>query len=89
MKGEGPAGVVRRSRRGTVYIVEESVEDVMGLRLLAKGHDRLAAAERELPAFEARLRQLGYSSRAIHRAYRVLCGPGTIAEALAVLNEPA
>lgn len=62
---------------------------MLGLRLLAKGHDRLVAAESELPAFEARLRQLGYSNRAIHRACRVLCGPGTVAEALAVLKESA
>jgi hypothetical protein len=68
--------------------VEDSVEDLMCLRLLAKGRDRLVAGERELPAYETRLRQLGYSNRAIHRAYRVLCGPGTVAEALAVLNEP-
>jgi hypothetical protein len=45
-------------RTGTVSIVKDSEDDVMGLRLLAKGHDRLVAAERELPAFEARLREL-------------------------------
>ena len=77
------------SHRGTVWIVEDSVEEMLGLRLLANGHDRLVAAESELPAFEARLRQLGYSNRAIHRAYQVLCGPGTVAEVLAVLKESA
>jgi hypothetical protein len=81
--------VVRASRRDTVCIVEDSIEEVTGLRLLAKAYDRLVAAERELPAFEARLRQLGYSNRAIHCAYRVLCGAGTVAEALAALNGPS
>jgi hypothetical protein len=51
------------------------------LRLLAEAHDRLCAAEKEFPAFEARLRQLGYGTRSIMHAYQLLSGPGTVAEA--------
>ena len=53
-----------------------------GLRLAAKASDRAEAARREWPAFEKRLKQLGYGPRAIARAYSTLSGPGTVAEAL-------
>ena len=42
----------------------------------------------EWPAFEKRLRQLGYSPRAIAHAFSTLSGPGTVAEALEVLRAP-
>jgi hypothetical protein len=61
-------------------------KDEFGLRLAAKAADRGKAARREWPAFEARLRELGYGPRAIAHAFRTLSGPGTVAEALEVLK---
>src|SRR5450631_467307 len=63
-------------------------EDEFGLRLAAKAADRGKAARQEWPAFEERLRGLGYSPRAIAHAFRTLSGPGTVAEALEVLRAP-
>jgi hypothetical protein len=60
--------------------------DEFGLRLAAKASDRTRAAERQWPAFEKRLRQLGYSPRGIAHAFRTLSGPGTVAQALEVLE---
>ena len=59
-----------------------------GLRLAAKAADRGKAARQEWPAFEERLKQLGYSPRAIAHAFSTLSGPGTVAEALEVLRAP-
>jgi hypothetical protein len=59
-----------------------------GLRLAAKAADRGKAAQQEWPAFEERLKELGYSPRAIAHAFRTLSGPGTVAEALEVLRGP-
>jgi hypothetical protein len=64
-----------------------SSEDEFGLRLAAKAADRADAAEHERPAFEERLRQLGYTPRAIARAFSCLNGPGTVADALEALEE--
>ena len=50
--------------------------------------DRGTAAQREWPAFEKRLKQLGYSPLAIAHAFSTLSGPGTVAEALEVLRAP-
>jgi hypothetical protein len=61
-------------------------EDEFGLRLAAKAADREKAARLEWPAFEERLRELGYGPRAIAHAFRTLSGPGTVAEALEVLR---
>jgi hypothetical protein len=61
-------------------------EDEFGLRLAAKAADRGKAARHEWPAFEGRLRQLGYGPRAIAHAFSILSGPGTVAEALEVLR---
>ena len=58
------------------------------LRLAAKASDRGKAAQQEWPAFEERLKELGYSPRAIAHAFRTLSGPGTVAEALDVLRAP-
>jgi hypothetical protein len=44
------------------------------LRLAAKAADREDAAEAVRPAFERRLTELGYGSRAIARAFRALSG---------------
>jgi hypothetical protein len=63
-------------------------EDDCDLRLLAKADDREKAARRQWPAFEERLRQLGYGPRAIADAFCALSGPGTVAEALEVLRAP-
>jgi hypothetical protein len=63
-------------------------EDEFGLRLAAKAEDRERAARQEWPAFEERLRQLGYGPRAIAHAFCTLSGPGTVAEALEVLRTP-
>jgi hypothetical protein len=64
----------------------EPGKDEFGLRLAAKAADREKAAGQEWPAFEARLKKLGYGPRAIAHAFRTLSGPGTVAEALEVLN---
>jgi hypothetical protein len=52
------------------------------LRLAAKAADREKAASQEWPAFEERLRQLGYRPLTIAHAFRTLSGPGTVDEAL-------
>ena len=59
-----------------------------GLRLAAKAADRGRAAEQQRPAFEKRLRELGYSPLAIAHAFSTLSGPGTVAEALEALRAP-
>ena len=56
------------------------------LRPAAKAADRAKAAEQQWPAFEERLRHLGYGQRAIARAFATLRGPGTVAEALEELK---
>jgi hypothetical protein len=61
-------------------------EDEFGLRLAAKAADREKAARLEWPAFEERLRELGYGPRAIAHAFRTLSGPGTVAAALEALK---
>lgn len=63
-------------------------EDEFGLRLAAKAADRAKAAQQQWPAFEKRLRQLGYSPCAIAHAFSLLSGPGTVAEALDALKHP-
>jgi hypothetical protein len=63
-------------------------EDEFGLRLAAKAADRAEAAKHEWPAFEERLRQLGYGPRAIAHAFATLSGPGTVDEALEVRKRP-
>jgi hypothetical protein len=63
-------------------------EDEFGLRVAAKADDREKATWQEWPAFEERLRQLGYGPRAIAHAFCTLSGPGTVAEALEVLRAP-
>ncbi len=56
------------------------------LRLAARAADRGKAAQQEWPAFEERLRELGYGARAIAHAFSTLSGPGSVAEALEVLE---
>jgi len=63
-------------------------EDEFGLRLAAKAAHRAKAARLEWPAFETRLRELGYGPREIAHAFSALSGPGSVAEALAVLRAP-
>jgi hypothetical protein len=58
------------------------------LRLAARAADRGKAAQQEWPAFEKRLRALGYSPLAIANAFSTLSGPGSVAEALEVLRAP-
>ena len=58
------------------------------LRLAANAADRGKAAQRQWPAFEKRLKELGYSPLAIAHAFSTLSGPGTVAEALEVLHAP-
>ena len=58
------------------------------LRLAAKATDRSKAAQQQWPAFEKRLRELGYSPLAIAHAFSTLSGPGSVAEALEVLRAP-
>jgi hypothetical protein len=64
-----------------------SRDDEFGLRVAAKAADRTKAAELQWPAFEARLRELGYGPRAIAHAFSTLSGPGTVAEALKGLED--
>jgi hypothetical protein len=64
-----------------------SREDAFGLRLAAKASDRAKAAEQERPAFEERLKQLGYAPGAIAHAFSCLSGPGTVADTLEALND--
>jgi hypothetical protein len=61
-------------------------DDEFGLRLAAKAADRAKAAQQQWPAFERRLRALGYSPRSIAHAFSILCGPGTVPEALQALE---
>jgi hypothetical protein len=61
-------------------------DDQFGLRLAAKAADRAKAAGQQWPAFEQRLRELGYAPRSIAHAFSVLSGPGTVAEALDALE---
>lgn len=56
------------------------------MRLAAKAADRAKAADELWPEFERRLKELGYSARGIARAFSVLSGPGTVDEALHVLE---
>ena len=63
-----------------------STDDQFGLRLAAKAADRAQAAQEQWPAFEQRLRDLGYSARSITRAFSILSGPGTVDEALDALE---
>jgi len=65
----------------------ESLHD--SLRLAARAEDRAKAAEALRPAFEERLRDLGYSPLSIAHAFSTLKGPGTVEEALAELRENA
>jgi len=59
------------------------------LRLAAKAADRERTAKTLWPAFEQRLKDLGYSHRVIAQAFSTLTGPGTVAEALAELAQYA
>ncbi len=59
------------------------------LRLAARAADRAKAAEPLWPAFEARLRELGYTPLAIAHAFSTLQGLGTVEDALAELRENA
>jgi hypothetical protein len=56
------------------------------LRLAAKAADRGKVAKQQWPAFEKRLRGLGYTPVAIAHAFSALSGPGSVAEALEVLR---
>jgi len=56
------------------------------LRLAAKASDRATAAQQQWPAFEKRLKQLGYTPLSTAHAFSILSGPGTVAEALAALE---
>jgi len=64
-------------------------EEWDSLRLAAKAADRAKAAEKLRPAFEQRLKELGYSPASIAHAFTTLAGPGTVAEALAELAQNA
>ena len=79
----GCAGCTRETRPRPML----SREDEHGLRLAATASDRAKAAEQERPAFEERLRQLGYAQAAIAHAFSSLSGPGTVADALEALKD--
>lgn len=61
-------------------------DEYESLRLAAKASDRAKASNREWPEFERRLTRLGYTPRSIAHAFTVLSGPGTVDEALAILE---
>jgi hypothetical protein len=93
----GESGAARRSTSDLSFSISSGLgrnrlgsmrpgRDEFGLRLASKAADREEAARREWPAFEERLKALGYSPRAIAHAFRTLSGPGTVAEALEVLE---
>jgi hypothetical protein len=56
------------------------------LRLAAKAADRAKAADELRRDFERRLQELGYTPLGIAHAFSLLSGPGTVAEALEVLE---
>ena len=56
------------------------------LRLAAKAADRAKAADKLRPDFENRLKALGYAPGGVAHAFSLLSGPGTVAEALEVLE---
>ncbi len=56
------------------------------LRNAAKAADREKAADAQWPAFQKRLRELGYGNHAIARTFAVLKGPGTVEDALEELR---
>jgi hypothetical protein len=56
------------------------------LYLAAKAADRAKAAEKLGPDFENRLKALGYTRAGWHTCSALLSGPGTVAEALEVLE---
>ncbi len=58
------------------------------LRLAASAADRGKAAKQQWPAFEKRLKELGYNPLAIAHAFSTLSGPGSVAEAQEVLRPP-
>jgi hypothetical protein len=64
-------------------------EEWESLRLAAKAADRAEAVEKLRPAFEKRLMELGYGPLAIAHAFSTLTGPGTVADALAELEQNA
>jgi hypothetical protein len=59
------------------------------LRLAAKAADRETAAQKLRPAFERRMKDLGYGPMAIAHAFSTLTGPGAVTEALAELAQNA
>lgn len=56
------------------------------LRNAARVGDRESTAEQQRPAFEERLRELGYGQQAIRDAFETLSGGGTVAEVLESLR---
>lgn len=56
------------------------------MRLAAKASDRAKAADELWPDFERRLKELGYTPLGIAHAFSLLSGPGTVAEALEVVE---
>jgi hypothetical protein len=75
----------RAAARRMVLPVRPAPGEWDSLRLAAKAADRGKAAEKLRPAFEKRLKELGYSGRAIAHAFSALVGPATVTEALAKL----
>lgn len=59
------------------------------MRLAAEAADRGNTAKRLWPAFEKRLRELGYGPLAIAHAFSSLTGPDTVGETLAELAQNA
>src|ERR1700733_3831186 len=69
--------------------MKPSPEEWDSLRLAAKAADRGKAAEALRPAFEKRLRELGYGSLAVAHAFTALTGSDTVSAVLAELAENA
>jgi hypothetical protein len=56
------------------------------LRIAAKAVDRAKVADKLRPGFENGVKALGYTPLGIAHAFSLLSGPGTVAEALEVLD---
>ena len=85
----GPPPCEPTSTADSLRAVRPNEGLIESLRLAAKAADRAKAAEKLRPAFERRLKKLGYGPRSIAHAFSSLTGPDTVAETLAQLAQNA
>jgi hypothetical protein len=82
-------GATRRPPRNTMRHMKAVSQEWEHLRLSAAAVDRERAAQELKPAFEQRMRELGYGPIAIAHAAEMLAGPYTVAEVQAELADNA